>query len=220
MLGAKTCWLASLGLVLCGWAGAAWYYPQMPEQIPIHWNAAGQIDDYGQKQFWAFFTPGMLTVMLGILAALPYLSPKHFEISTFGPVYARIVLVVASLFTYIHVLLTAAAVNQALDTTRALFVGMGIFFALLGNLLGKVRRNFFVGVRTPWTIADERTWNDTHRVAAWTFTGAGLLTAVAGWLQLSPLAPLGVILTGALFPVVYSYFHYRKLQRTGRLAQE
>lgn len=220
MLSPRTCWLVSLALVVGSWAGAAYLYPQMPEQIPIHWNAAGQIDDYGHKQVWAFFTPGILTVMLGVLAAVPYLSPKHFEISSFGGVYARIVLLVTCLLAYIHALLTAAALDQEIDTSRALLVGMGIFFALLGNLLGKVRRNFFVGVRTPWTIADERTWNDTHRVAAWTFTGAGLLTAIAGWLQLSPLLPVGVIAAGALFPVVYSFLHYRKLQRAGRLAEQ
>ena len=89
--------------------------------------------------------------------------------------------------------------------------------ALLGNVLGKVQRNFYVGVRTPWTIADERVWNATHRLAAKTFVIGGLtglaFALVAGWSWLSFVA----ILAAALVPVIYSLVYYKQLERRGEL---
>jgi uncharacterized membrane protein len=97
--------------------------------------------------------------------------------------------------------------------------GLCLFFALIGNVLGKVRRNFWMGVRTPWTLASEAVWNQTHRLAAWLFVAAGLL-GFALVMVLPPSAVwvlLAVLLPAALLPVVYSLVLYKRLEREGRL---
>jgi uncharacterized membrane protein len=88
---------------------------------------------------------------------------------------------------------------------------------LLGNVLGKVQRNFFVGVRTPWTLASDRVWADTHRVAAWVFVGMGLVGLVAAIAGTHPLISITAIILGALGVVLFSLVRYKQLERRGML---
>src|SRR5579863_6087836 len=90
-------------------------------------------------------------------------------------------------------------------------------FVLMGNVMGKVRRNFFIGVRTPWALANERVWNATHRLAAKTFVLGGLtgLAFIASGLNGWP--PFVALMTGAFIPVLYSVYFYKQLERRGEL---
>jgi len=103
------------------------------------------------------------------------------------------------------------------DTVKALIVGMMLFFMLLGNVLGKVQRNFFVGVRTPWTLASERVWTETHRLAAWLFAGTGLLGMISVLAGLSIFVPLGLILACVVAIIGFSLVRYKQLERRGEL---
>jgi len=100
---------------------------------------------------------------------------------------------------------------------RAIIGGVCLLLALLGNLMGKVRRNFYIGVRTPWTLANERVWNATHRFAGKTLVAgglAGLALTVAG---LNGWPVMVALLAGALIPVGYSLVFYKQLERRGEL---
>jgi immunity protein, SdpI family len=101
--------------------------------------------------------------------------------------------------------------------TRAITGGVCLLIALLGNVMGKVRRNFFVGVRTPWTIANERVWNATHRFAAKTFFAGGLAGLLAVLLRAPFWLPIAAILVAALVPAIYSLVFYKQLERAGEL---
>lgn len=217
----RACILLSVLLVLGSVAVSAWLYPHLPRQIPTHWNLAGEVDGYGDKQWAAFLMPGVLAVLLPLLLAIPWLSPKQFKIDTFSATYWYIVLVIALLLTYIHGLTLWAAVKGPVDITRALLLGILMMFALIGSVLGKVRRNFFVGVRTPWTIASERVWDDTHRLSARLMVGASLIGLVLIFLPIPisamTTAVVGLILTASLVPVAYSLVLYKRLERRGEL---
>lgn len=209
---------ASLAMVVAAWAAAALAYPSLPEQMPTHWNIHGQVDGYGDKRWAAFLTPAMMTGMFALLRALPWLSPKRFALDSFRGTYEFLVMLVMGLFAYIDGLILAAAYVGQLDFGRSMTGGMCLFFILLGNVLGKVRRNFYVGVRTPWTLASDRVWNDTHRLAAWLFVGAGVaglpFCVWAGTIT-SFAVPFSLIMAAALVPVFYSLVHYKRLERRG-----
>jgi uncharacterized membrane protein len=210
-------WIVAIALVLLAWAVSAVLYPGMPAKIPTHWNIHGKVDAYGPKAT-IFLMPGAMTFMLGLFWLLPALSPKNFEIDSFRSTYLFIVVLVIGLFGYIHgVILYAAAHQNRVDMMRALFGGMFLFFAMMGNVMGRIRRNFYLGVRVPWTLASERVWNDTHRMAAWLWVACGLVgffMVIAGL----PFAfALGVLIVAVLVPVVYSFVHYKVLERRGAL---
>ena len=214
--------ILSLVLTAAAVASSLVVYPQLPERIPIHWNIHGQVDGYGGPG-WIFLTPAIMAGMLLLFAILPWLSPKHFELDTFRATYWYIVLVLMGLFVYLHGLLTWAALAGKVDITRAMLSGMLIMFGLLGNVLGKVRRNFYVGVRTPWTLASERVWNDTHRLAGRMFVGAavlGLPAVLLAPLEAAVVTVLVVIFTAALVPVGYSLVLYKRLERRGEINGE
>jgi uncharacterized membrane protein len=208
-------------LTVLAWIGTCVVYPRLPEIMTSHWNIHGQADGFAPKWQIAFIMPAVMVLMLGLAWVLPKISPKRFEIDTFAQTYGMVMLLVVALMGYLHVMTLWGGANGRIDVGRALFGGIFAFFALMGNYLSKVRRNFFVGVRTPWTLASERVWNDTHRLAAKTFVAAGVGGVIVTLLGL-PLAvwmgtAIGLVLLGGLIPVVYSLVHYKRLEARGEL---
>jgi uncharacterized membrane protein len=197
-------------------------YPQLPERVPIHWNIHGQVDGHGGKP-WVFLTPAISVGMLLLFWLIPWLSPKPFAVDSFRATYWFIVLVLTAMFVYLHGLLVWAAWSGKVDITRAMLAGMLIMFGLLGNVLGKVRRNFYVGVRTPWTLASERVWNDTHRLAGRMFVGGAILGMIAVVLPVPVAAVIITVLASlmiaGLTPVVYSLLLYKRLEKSGELGE-
>jgi uncharacterized membrane protein len=192
-------------------------YPSLPDRIPTHWNIHGKIDGYGAKSWAAFLGPGLMALMLLTFRFLPWLSPRRFEVADAGsrPVYLYMMVVIVLLIGYIQAVSVAAAMGWAGDVGRAMVAGIFLFFALLGNVLGKVPRNFYIGIRTPWTLASERVWYATHRLAARILVLAGavgfVLVILTGWFVVS-----FVLLIAALFiPVAHSLVYYKRLQRQG-----
>jgi len=205
-----------VALVLAALIATLIAYPHLPEAIPNHWNGHGQVDGYGPRAsifVWPCITAGILL----LFAVLPWLSPKHFEIETFQSTYLYLMLVVASELTYLGALGLWAAWSGHVNIVRAMIGGISLFFALMGNVMGKVRRNFWIGFRTPWTLANERVWNATHRFGARAMVVAGvagLIVALASqqfWLW------IGIILLGAIIPALYSLVYYKRLERSGQL---
>jgi uncharacterized membrane protein len=194
-----------------------WAYPRLPETIATHWNLHNVANGWSPK--WVLFLagPGLMVALMLLMRVLPWLSPKNFEVDSFRVTYLQIMVMVVCVAAYLQLLLLWSGLGHAMNIGRATIGGMCLLFALLGNLMGKVRRNFFVGVRTPWTLANERVWNATHRFAAKTMVLGGLaglaITAagVEGW----PV--LGVLLAAASAPVLYSLVMYKQMEARGQL---
>ena len=212
-------WL-NLTMCLMALGYSLYLYPIMPDRVPIHWNIRGEVDGYGDKSWAVFITPAVMVGLLLLFRILPWLSPKPFSLDTFRGTYEFVVALVMGLMAYIHGLMLWAAFGEPIDIGRALVAGLCLFFALMGNVLGKVRRNFFMGVRTPWTLASERVWIDTHRLAARLFVAAGLIGFVLCLVLGGPaafIAAFAAIMTAAFSPAVYSLVHYKHLERQGGL---
>jgi uncharacterized membrane protein len=120
---------------------------------------------------------------------------------------------------YITAVMLFAALTRHVDVSAALLAGVSLLLVFIGNLMGKVRRNFFIGIRTPWTLASERVWHATHRLAGRTIVLTGIVSfAAALWGGLAgTVAWLALVLAGVLAPVVYSFVHYKALEREGAL---
>jgi uncharacterized membrane protein len=211
--------ILALGFSLAVWFGReAW----LPDRVPVHWGITNQPDKWVERDgmfWWLMIAPLMMFGFTGMALALPWLSPKNFSIEPFRATYGYIMGVIGVMFLYLHVVTIAAQVGWLSDLPRVLVGGMLLFMAALGNVLGKVRRNFWVGVKTPWTLASEVVWNRTHRLAGWLFVGGSLLGFVLILVGVHPLAAFAPFLVAAIFPVFYSLWLYKKLQREGRLEE-
>jgi uncharacterized membrane protein len=199
-------------------------YDQLPAEIPTHWGISGEPDAFTAKEnAWPNFylMPGALILIALLTLVLPIISPVQFSVDTFRNTYGYAMALVSGLFAYIHGVLLWMYLHQQADFLRLFLPGMFLFFALLGNILGKVRRNFWMGIRTPWTLADDQVWDRTHRLGAWLFVGYGLVGAVLALVIKQPLAVVVVFVAGlvviAITTMVYSLVLYKSLQRQGKL---
>ncbi len=210
----------SLGIVAITVLASAAAYAYLPEKMPMHWNVAGEVDGWGPKHVAVPLMPAVMVGLLALFAALPWLSPKKFTLDTFRPTYEFIVFLVMAMCAYIHGLTLFAGWTGRLDISQALIGGACLMFAALGNVLGKVKPNLYVGVRTPWTLASDRVWISTHRLAAKMFVAAGLVglatcLVVSGkWMVIVLIAAIG---SAALIPVIYSLVFYKRLERRGEV---
>ncbi len=156
--------------------------------------------------------PAMILIFALVLAALPRLSPKNFEIDSTSRAFHAITISVLVLMLAIHAMILLSAIGVRLPVTRIVPIVMGAMIAVIGNYLSKVRRNFFIGIRTPWTLADEDVWFRTHRFGGRLMVIAGVLCLLAGLFlgNIGLAFGLGAIVSAALGSVVSSYVSYRQ----------
>ena len=150
-----------------------------------------------------------------VLWALPYISPKGFRLDSFLPVYGIISLAILAMLFVIMVIVFLAAKGNHIPVQRVAPIVVGLLLLVLGNYMGKVRKNFFVGIRTPWTLASDEVWMRTHHLGGWLFVVGGLIIAVAGLLAPAHLVPgilIAVVITVSLVTVGGSYVIYRRVE--------
>ena len=198
-------------IIAAMFVAGAWAYPQLPARVPSHWNIRGQVDGYSGPQWGAFGLPAMSLAMYFGMVFMPLIDPRRENYPRFGGAYKFIRWLLIWFFALLHGIILAAGLGYAPKTGALVQASMALMFILLGNVMGQVKQNWFVGIRTPWTLADDDVWRKTHRVSAWVWTAAGALGLVTVFLP----APLNftlfmvLILGASLFSIVYSYVLYR-----------
>lgn len=208
--------LVSIALIAAALGISAWLYPSLPDVVPTHWNFEGKADGFGPKGVAAWLLPVIALGLLGFMVVIPWLSPQGFQVDVQSRAFSVLLVSLTALMVFIHLLSLAAAMRPGLPIGRMMVAGVMFFLGALGTTFSGIKRNFFIGVRVPWTIASERVWDDTHRLAAriWVvggFLGGGLAAVGLTLPALLLIAPM------ALVPIVYSFLRYKKLERLGQL---
>lgn len=205
-------------LLIAAVCGATWYYwPYLPERVPVHWNFAGQVDRYASRITMLLTGPGVMTGALALGLILPWLSPRGYDVSRFESAFNYIVTLTVGLFAYIFAIELSAILHGGLHIGNMTMGGLCVMMVLLGNQLGKVRRNFYIGVRTPWTLASERVWYATHRLSARLMVASGLLGLAALWAGAPHWLMLASVSAWAVIAVLYSLLLYKRLEKNHEL---
>jgi uncharacterized membrane protein len=197
-------------------ATLAWY-ANLPASVPVHWSIEGKPDGYGPRALLWLVGPGLMAAMLLIGLCLPWLSPKRFDMASFKASYSYFIAVIVCMLGLLYVAVLHAILSGALEMPRTLYAGMFTLLILLGNPMGKIKRNFFIGVRTPWTLASERVWHATHRLCGRLMVASGLLGLIAvlagaaTWIMIALAGGWVVIIA------LYSLVYYKRLEKDGRL---
>src|SRR5262249_31360760 len=155
-------------------------------------------DGWADKHVAIYLMPGTMALLIGMLVALPWLSPRNFAIEPFRDTFNYLMLLCIALMGFIHVVMLQAALHPEMDSGRMLVSGFFLFFAFMGSRLGQVRRNLWIGIRTPWTLASDAVWDATHCLAGWLLVGTGILGSLGVWLGM-PVAFCFGLLMAALF---------------------
>jgi uncharacterized membrane protein len=203
----------SFGLVVLAFALVAAVYNDLPDYVPSHWNASGVVDAKMAKPWGPFMLPLTMAGVFALLLVLPHISPRGYDMTRFRRAYGVMQLAVLGFFFALNVIVLLVAFGWAVPMNRAVLVGAGALLVVIGNLLGKVTTNFFVGIRTSWTLADPEVWLRTHRFGGKALVVAGLVSAAGGIMDADPRLLVPVVLLVAIAPAVYSYVIYRRLER-------
>lgn len=206
----KRSWLVSLCFVVLAAGVAVWLYPRLPTEVPTHWDFQGRVNGT-MSRFWGASMPALTIFGLAALTwLLPVISPRRFEITPFAQVFVLVMLAVQALVLVLGVAMLLSAVGYAVAMPEIAVLGVGALYLILGNYMGKLRRNFFIGIRTPWTLASDTVWERTHRLGGWLFMLAGVL-AIIGTLAGAPAWwAVVVLLAVAFIPAIYSLVIYRR----------
>lgn len=205
-----------LALVAATWLIYAWHAPHLPDPVPTHWGLNGMPDAWAPRSWGSMIGPLVATVTYLLMRVIPWIDPRQGHWAGFASSYHMLRLSLLAFFLGLTHLTLAASTRpgQALQLTW-LMAAMGLLLVLLGNYLPKLRSNYFVGVRNPWTLASDEVWERTHRLAGRGMVVAGALVMLAG--QLPPAAAFGAVVgvmlafTGAV--TLYSYLLFRRLAR-------
>jgi uncharacterized membrane protein len=193
-----------------------WAYPQLPDQVPTHWNAAGEVDGYSSKLFAVLFGPILLTSIYGMLLGVVKIDPRKENYQKFAGVYRVFVNVTSTFFVAIHIAVIFSGLGYRVHMDWIANIGLGLLFMILGNYLPKVKANYFIGIRTPWTLANETVWAKTHRFGGKVFFIGGVMLIVSAFVTSTfrVFLLISSIVFIAIVPMVYSYFVYKKVTQT------
>jgi uncharacterized membrane protein len=204
--------LVCLLMVVASLVMAALLYPHLPDPVPTHWNLRGQPNGFTPKPWGPFVMPLLHAGVFVLLLAIPRLSPRGYRVEGFMRTYAIIQLALMAFLFVISALalLGSAGVPVAMD--RALPAAVGLLLIVTGNFMGKITKNFFMGIRTPWTLASDEVWMRTHRLGGKLLVVAGAAVLIGGLLGAGQAMVLPAVVVAAGIPILYSYVIYRRLE--------
>lgn len=184
---------------------------QLPDPMPSHWNAAGEVDGYMSK-FWGIWLIPLMTLGITLLlAVVPAIDPLKANIEKFRRLYNAFILGSVVYMLYVYALTLTAGLGYQFNMTYMLLPVVGLLFIGISFLIEKAKRNFFIGIRTPWTLVSDSVWEKTHKLGAQTFRIGGALVIVSAFLGENGFwLLLAALLFAGLVPVLYSYIAWRQ----------
>lgn len=180
---------------------------QLPDQIPTHFNIRNEADGYSSKPFAVFGLPLIMAAVQSVCAFAMLHDPKRKHIGE--KVINLIHFIVPACSIFVFVLSFGTALGYSINVGIISNLLMAFLFLLIGNYLPKVKQNYTMGFKLPWTLNSEMNWNKTHRLAGWLWMLGGILMLLNVFLQ-SQLVLFAVILLSTLIPGIYSFLLYKK----------
>jgi uncharacterized membrane protein len=187
-------------IVLLLFAVSAFFYPQLPDKLASHWNAAGQADGYSSK-FWGLFLLPFIAIFLSLLLVFIHgLDPLKANVEKFKGYYYGFIIVFLLFFFYLHLLTIFFNLGYPFNMTSMLIPAFAMLFYYMGVMVSKAKRNYFIGIRTPWTLSSDTIWDKTHKLGGKLFRIAAIITLLgvllgqyAIWFMLVPISLVAII---------------------------
>ncbi len=213
----KTTSIIVLTLVVIAVIAGAVLWNQLPDQMPSHWNANDEVDGSMSKFWGVFLMPLIILGLFILLTFIPNLDPLKANVAQFRETFNLFIVFITAFMLYVHALTLLWSLGYTnFQMSTALLPAVGLLFIFIGYLLRKAKRNFFIGIRTPWTLSSDSVWDKTHQLGSVLFMLSGAFAVLgsffggimAFWLMFVPL------IGSTIFLVIYSYVLYRTETRS------
>ena len=204
------------GLVIAVLAAviSVWAYPRLPPTVATHWNLNGTPDGYSSRAWALSIIPIVLVAMTVVFNVLPKIDPRRENYAKFLSSYWLIANAVIVFLLVAHGMIIAAGLGFSVKVDRLMPLGVGLLFVFLGNYLTRVEPNWFIGIRTPWTLSSDTVWRRTHRTGGALMVIGGLILAISAFLPRPAFLVLffATIVIVAVIPIVQSYVLWKREQ--------
>jgi len=207
--------IISLLIIMISFIIGISFYSLLPDKVASHWNAKGEVDGYMSKFGGLFLMPVISLVLLLLFIIIPKIDPLKHNIEKFRKYFDGFIVLMMLFLFYLYILTILWNIGVRFNFVHLLVPIFSIFFYYCGILIQKAQRNWFIGIRTPWTLSNEEVWNKTHKIGGILFKIAGIISLIG--ILLPEYALFFVIcplIIASLFPVIYSYFAYQKLTKS------
>lgn len=202
-------------LITMSVVASIYFYSHFPESVATHWNIRGQADGFSSKAFAAFFFPMFSMALYALFLSIPYLDPKKDRYQQFTKVYHVFKNLIIGFLTLIYLVVGLNGIGYAISVSTVVPLAVGFLILILGNYMSKIQPNWFMGIRTPWTLSSDEVWKKTHQLGGKLFMVFGCLMILGAflpaegfWFTFIP----GVILASVV-PMVYSFILYKRLNK-------
>lgn len=183
------------------------FYNKMPAELPTHWDFRGQADDYSSKFEAMVLIQGFLVVMNLFLCFMLDNDPKNKRQNNFLMTLSKLSMPI--IMTIIYIITILAGLGKEVNTSVIISILMGILFIAIGNYMPKVKRNYTMGIKLPWTLNSDENWRRTHRFGGICFIFMGLIFFLSLFVKSEVIFYLPLIIV-AVLPAIYSYYLYTK----------
>ena len=207
----KTATIAITGIILLSFIVGIYFYPQMPAQMASHWNLSGEVNGYVPKFWGLFLMPIISVLLLSLFIVIPRIDPMKENIAKFRRYFDGFIVLIMSFLFYMDLITVFWSLGFRFNMVSMIAPALGILFYGAGMLIENSKRNWFIGIRTPWTLSNEHVWERTHKLGGKLFKAAAVI-AVLGifFQQIAFYLMVLPIIAVTVFAVVYSYAIYPK----------
>ncbi len=207
--------IISLLIIMISFIIGISFYSLLPDKVASHWNAKGEVDGYMSKFGGLFLMPVISLVLLLLFIIIPKIDPLKHNIEKFRKYFDGFIVLMMLFLFYLYILTILWNIGVRFNFVHLLVPIFSIFFYYCGILIQKAQRNWFIGIRTPWTLSNEQVWNKTHKIGGILFKIAGIISLIGILLpEYALFFVICPVIIASLFPVIYSYFAYQKLTKS------
>lgn len=191
---------------------AVFAYPRLPERVPVHWNLRGEPDGWSSRETAAFLLPLIGVAFWALLRFLPRIDPRRENYRKFESTYQLMIELLLTFLLFLYLVTLGAGIGWPIHIERLVPFAVGVLLVLIGNVLPRARSNWWFGIRTPWTLSNERVWARTHRVGGYLMIAAGVACIASAFVPGLPalVLVLSAIVLSSLGSFVYSYFAWKQ----------
>ena len=200
-------------LIVAAVLAGLFLWNKLPDQMASHWDVNDQVNGYMSRTWGVFMVPLMTLGMFLLFLVIPSIDPLKANIAQFREAFNLFIVLIVAFMLYIHALSLAWNLGYTgFKMSTSMLPAMGLLFIFIGFMLRKAKRNFFIGIRTPWTLSNDRVWDETHRLGSILFMASGVLAFIGGifggmtafWFLFVPL------IGSTIFLLAYSYVLYQR----------